>query len=623
MGDNKNLIFAIGISAAMILGFTMLFPSEREQGKEKDAQKIERTAQISEKAGNGASDGGKGEKAIPFTVPPKEVAKALEESGPRIAVETPSLQGSIALRGAVLDHMLLKNYREGKDDKSPRVTLLSPKGTAMPYYTCVQWSSPEGALDRIGGLPGPNTVWTSDRDVLRPNEPVTLSWTNPMGVVFEQVISVDNDFLFTVDARVKNAGTQPFSLRLESVAQREDIPYALQVVDSSEKAESSGSLQKRSASFSSHEGPVGFLQGKLREISYQKVLGQETTFEVGDSERGSGWLGFGDKYWLVALIPSPGQKAVAQFSAEKTAEGGIVYRAKSASVVHQVAAGEVFQTSLHVFAGAKQLDLLDRYERERKICHLDLAVDFGWLYFLTKPMFSFLSWLKTWSGGFGIALLILTVLVKLLFLPLSLKSTRAGIKQKELMPKIEALKERFKDDKMRFRQELHDLYKRENANFLTAGCLPQLVQIPVFFALYKVLVVSIEMRHAPFFGWISDLSAPDPFLLVNLFGLLPFTPPDFLAIGAWPLILGVTMFLQQRLGSTPVSDPTQRIMFNYGMPIMFTYMMARLPVGVVIYWTWSNVLAILQQWVVSRYFITPPGAAQGSSKSTSWKGKKR
>src|SRR5262249_24001916 len=487
---------------------------------------------------------------------------------PRVRIETPRLHGSIDLSGARLDDLTLATYHETVDPKSPEVVLLSPPGTQDPYLAEFGWvaASPDVKV------PGQHTRWIEPRGALTPANPVTLTWDNGQGLVFTRTISVDKDYMFTVRDTVRNNGPAPVKL----------LPYGL--------ISRTGTPQV-AGYYILHEGLIGYLGGSLQEIKYSSL----TPGTPLDYTSHGGWLGFTDKYWLTSLIP-PQNEAIKARLTHTVDDGVDRYQADFLGPEVTIAPDSTASSSARFFAGAKEVNLLDVY-KDSGIPLFDRAIDFGWFYFLTKPIFLILQFFYEILGNFGLAILLLTLCVKLLFFPLANKSYQAMSKMKLLQPELQKLRERFPDDKARQQQEMMALYKRVGANPL-AGCLPIVIQIPVFFALYKVLFVTIEMRHAPFFGWIHDLSAPDPTSFANLFGLLPFVPPAILMIGAWPLIMGLTMFLQQKLNPQPV-DPVQARMFMF-LPIVFTYMLAAFPAGLVIYWAWNNLLSIGQQWTIMR-----------------------
>jgi YidC/Oxa1 family membrane protein insertase len=497
------------------------------------------------------------------TVESREAAIAEQ---PRVKIETPRLHGSIDLSGARFDDLTLATYHETVDPKSPEVELLSPTGTQEPYLAELGWVAASPDIK----VPGPQTRWTASGGPLTPTNPVTLTWDNGEGLVFTRTISVDPNYMFTVRDAVRNTGDAPVKLTPYGLVSRTGTPHV-------------------AGYYILFEGMLGYLDGSLQEVKYSSLSPEKPL----DFPSNGGWLGFTDKYWLTALIPPQSEAIKARFT--HTVDGGVDrYQTDYLGPEVTIAPNGTGETSARFFAGAKEVNLLDAYQATG-IPLFDHAIDFGWFYFLTKPIFLILQFFDRVLGNFGLAILLLTLCVKLLFFPLANKSYNAMSKMKLLQPEIQKLRERFPDDKARQQQEMMALYKRVGANPL-AGCLPIVIQIPVFFSLYKVLFVTIEMRHAPFFGWIRDLSAPDPTSFANLFGLLPFVPPHILMIGAWPLIMGLTMFLQQKLNPQPV-DPVQARMFML-LPIVFTYMLAAFPAGLVIYWAWNNLLSIAQQWTI-------------------------
>ncbi|MGL4426818.1 MAG: membrane protein insertase YidC [Alphaproteobacteria bacterium] len=512
--------------------------------------------------------------SLPVGSAPKLPRERLLQQGERLKIQTASLEGSLRLQGAMFDDLLLKKYREQLDPSSPQIVLLSPEHSENPYQAFMGWYSPDTKLR----LPDAQTLWKADQHILTPQQPVRLTWENGQGVTFEQMVAVDDNYLFTVTQRVLNQSGSPISLGTQGLALRTGTPQT-------------------SGFFISYEGPLGVFNGTLKEVAYKDLV-EKPLIEQATSQT---WIGITDKFWLVSLVPEQTKKVDSAFQYyEKQAGMPEAYQVFFREKLETLAPQGVLEAKNYVFAGAKELNILDDYENRYQIRHFDLAVDFGWFYFLTKPIFYALAWLKDWTGNFGFAILVFTVLLKLLFFPLANKSYQSMARMKKLKPQLDALNKRYASDKTRLHQEIWALYKKEKVNPVS-GCLPMLVQIPVFFALYKVLFVSIEMRHAPFFGWIQDLSAPDPTTLFNLFGLLPWTPPSFLMIGGWPLIMAATMFFQQKL-NPPQADPIQEKMFLYVMPVVFTVMLAQFPAGLVIYWAWHNALTILQQWIVMYYY---------------------
>jgi YidC/Oxa1 family membrane protein insertase len=568
--EQRNLLIAIVVSVGILIGFQFVFqrlhPTVPHPGSGTPAP-------VTQSAPVGATPGAPGTGAPGTAAPGAVAANAAEPLAvaiagqPRVQIETPSLHGSIALTGARFDDLTLAKYHETVDPKSPDVLLLSPPGTANPYLAEFGWvaAAPEAVK-----LPGSDTVWKASGGPLTPSSPVILTWDNGQGLVFTRTISVDRNYMFTVHDAVRNNGDAPVKL----------LPYGLV---------SRTGTPKVAGYYILFEGLIGYLDGSLHEVKYSSLSAGEPT----DFTSTGGWLGFTDKYWLTSLVPSQSEPVKARFT--HTLENGVDhYQTDYLGSVITVAPKATAATSTRFFAGAKELNLLEAYSASG-IPLFEYSIDFGWFWFLTKPIFRLLLILEHFLGNFGLAILLFTLCVKLLFFPLANKSYQAMSKMKLLQPEIQKLRERFPDDKARQQQEMMGLYKRVGANPL-AGCLPIVIQIPVFFSLYKVLFVTIEMRHAPFFGWIHDLSAPDPTSFANLFGLLPFTPPSILMIGAWPIIMGLTMFLQQKLNPQPV-DPMQARMFMI-LPVVFTYMLSHFPAGLVIYWAWNNTLSVAQQWVI-------------------------
>ena len=579
MGDNKNLIIAIVVSLSILLGFQFFYEAPRLHEAAQRKQALEATqpkpAIPSSTAPSPGAPGAPPEAvgvppAVPAISPAEERAQKVA-SGARIKVVSPRLAGSIALQGGRFDDLTLSTYRERTDQDSPPITLFSPASAKNAYYAEFGWSA---AADNPAKVPDANTLWTANRTELAPQTPVTLSWSNDNGLTFERVIAVDDAYVFTITERVTNRGVQAATLFPWGLVSRAGTPST-------------------SGFYILHEGPLGVFDGTLSELSYGDVLDKG---RIAKKSSNGGWIGLTDKYWLTALVPDQKQQFSATFN-HQLKNGADRYQIDFLGDAKTVPPGGTAEVTSRLFAGAKEVDLLERYAESVGIPSFDKAIDFGWFYFLTKPLFKLLAYFNHQLGNFGLAILLLTVIVKLIFFPLANKSYKAMSAMKKLQPEMMKLRERFGEDRQRMNQELMALYKREKANPL-AGCLPIAVQIPVFFALYKVMFVTIEMRHAPFYGWIHDLSAQDPTSLFNLFGLIPWDPPNFLHIGIWPIIMGGSMFLQQKLNPTP-PDPIQAKMFML-LPLFFTFLLANFPAGLVIYWTWNNVLSIAQQWVIMK-----------------------
>ena len=582
MTDQRNLILAIVLSVAILLGFQIFIVSpQQEQMLEQQQAESELTAPQAE-TGEAPVAGG-----TPLVASEATSAMDREDAlaqSPRIAIETDTLSGSIALVGARIDDLTLTNYRETIDPDSPQIVLFSPPGADATYFTSFRWSSSDPDLE----LPRGDTLWQADRTGLTVGSPVTLDWTNSQGVRFEQVIEVDENYMFSITQRVVNGSGATVAVSPYGLISRTGHPDIL-------------------GFYILHEGLIGVLDGVLEEVDYddledEKVIKNETT---------GGWIGITDKYWQAVLIPDQGEKVDTRFV---YTERGNKYQTDFLYDGVAVPAGKSFEVTSRLFAGAKVVQLLDGYREDLDIVNFDKAVDFGWFYPLTKPFFYMLKYFGDMLGNFGLSILLVTVIIKLVFFPLANKSYRSMAKMRKLQPEMEILKKRFGDDRQRMNQEVMALYKKEGANPMS-GCLPMVIQIPVFFALYKVLFVTIEMRHAPFYGWIRDLSAPDPTSVLNIFGLLPFGIPDLgllnvLSIGVFPIAMGLTMLLQHRLNPQP-PDPVQAKVFMM-MPIVFTFLLARFPAGLVIYWTWNNLLSIIQQMVIMKRAGVPIGRARGT-----------
>ncbi len=463
--------------------------------------------------------------------------------------------------------------------------MLSPVGTAHPYYAEFGWSASDAAIK----VPGPETMWTADKSTVAPGAPVRLTWDNGQGLVFALDMSIDEFFMFDVKQSVDNKTDKPVTV----------FPWSLVVRYGTPAAEGIYIL---------HEGPYGVFNGSLKEFGYSdfKDNKQQKFATTG------GWVGITDKYWMATLIPD--QKSKVDVSIKSTGAGNdIKYQVDYVGGGETIAPGTTGRTEARLFAGAKIVRIIDAYTEKYGIEKFDLTIDWGWFWFFTKPLFWLLEWLYVQLGNFGLSILILTVIVKAVFFPLANKSYAAMAKMKRLQPEMEKLKERYGEDRQRMNQELMQLYRREKVN-PAAGCLPIVVQIPVFFALYKVLYTTIEMRHQPFYGWIKDLAAPDPLTILTGFGLFPWQIPEFLHffnIGIWPLIMGVTMYLQQKLNPAP-TDPVQARVFQF-LPILFTFMLAPFSAGLVIYWAWSNTLSIAQQYTIMRRHGTPIGGGKAKT----------
>jgi YidC/Oxa1 family membrane protein insertase len=577
--DQRNLILAIVLSIGILLFFEFFFgvgPLSPPQAPQQE------TAQPGEVA-PGTPPGTtpvvpSGQLALtPGTAPGAPTGMSREEmlsEDPRVSIDSPALQGSISLVGARIDDLILMNYRESIEADSENIELLLPARSAKPYFANFNWLSADHAV------PGPDTVWQADADTLGPEQPVTLSWDNGQGLRFEMFFELDENYMFTVTQRVVNDGATAATLQPYGLISRTGTPDIL-------------------GFYILHEGLIGKLSDGTEEVDYDDLV---------DAPNGTmsysltgGWIGITDKYWLVTLVPDQSRAIDARFVHD--ARSGIdKYQADFLYEAETILPGATVEATSRLFAGAKEVHILTAYRDELGIPLLDRSVDFGWFWYLTIPFFYILHYFAGVLGNEGLSILLVTVLVKIVFFPLANKSYRAMAKMRKVQPEMLRLREQFGEDKQRLNQEMMALYKREGANPLS-GCLPVVVQIPVFFALYKVLFVSIEMRQAPFFGWVQDLSVRDPTSILNGFGLFPWGVPELgllnvLSLGIWPILMGLTMVVQHRLNPQP-ADPVQAKIFLF-MPIIFTFLLASFPAGLVIYWTWNNLLSVIQQYVIMK-----------------------
>ncbi|MHA3977866.1 membrane protein insertase YidC [Halovulum sp. GXIMD14794] len=577
--QNKNLILATALSFLVILVWFILFPPEQQVDTTVPNQEVVEGALTPPAAGGDSA-----------TAP---VAQSAEQSrsdaiaeAQRVTIDTPSLSGSISLTGGRIDDLSLKNYREEVDPDSPIVTLLSPAGTPAAYYAFHGWGGAGGlAPDQ---LPGPSTEWQVEGDTatLGVDSPVTLVWDNGQGLTFRKTIALDEDFLFTITQSVENTTESEARLYPYGIIAREGEPEQV-------------------GFFVLHEGLMLSADGKLTEESYDAM----TDYDAVPAEGGTalqtqvsenGWIGFTDHYWMTTLIPEPGQSFTA---VAKHVTGADVFQTDIRLPVQAVAPGASIEKTSYFFAGAKQWEAISGYQKTYGINQFVDSIDWGWFAFLTKPIFRALHWLNLVIGNMGLAIIALTLIIKALLFPLAYKSYVSMSKMKKLQPEMEKIKERAGDDRMKLQQEMMALYKKEKVN-PASGCLPILLQIPIFFSLYKVIFVTLDLRHAPFFGWITDLSAPDPSSILNLFGLLPFTPPGpesllgILSIGVLPILMGITMWMQQKLNPAP-TDKTQAMIFAW-MPWIFMFMLGTFASGLVLYWTANNIITFTQQYAIMR-----------------------
>lgn len=588
MNDQKNMILAIVLSALVLIGWQFFFNIPQMEKRKLEEQGQVTKTQPSQPAQPGASPNLPSPQPGTSTPPqlPGQIAApqsltrpAAIGASPRVRIDTPSVTGSINLRGGRIDDVSLMKYRETVDPKSPAIILLSPSGAPDAYYAEFGWIPATGSNVKV---PDGGTVWQQQGSgALTAATPVVLTFDNGEGLIFRRTISVDANYLFTIRDEVDNKSAATISLFPYALISRHGTPHV-------------------AGFYILHEGPVGVMGDKgLQEFSYSNLDDKK---RIAFDNVTNAWFGITDKYWAATLLPKTDARLQATFSSRP--EGSIkIYQTDYLLDQQTIASGATGVADARLFAGAKENALIDAYDRDLKLNRFELLIDWGWFYFITKPMFWAIDWLFRLFGNFGVAILLVTVIIKLIFFPLANKSYASMAKMKVVQPEIMKLRERYPDDKVKQQQEMMELYRREKINPI-AGCLPILIQIPVFFALYKVLFVTIEMRHAPFFGWIRDLSAPDPTNLFNLFGLLPFDPSHlpvlgpFLVLGIWPIIMGITMWVQMKLNPAP-PDPTQKMIFDW-MPLIFTFMLASFPAGLVIYWAWNNTLSVAQQSMIMK-----------------------
>jgi YidC/Oxa1 family membrane protein insertase len=573
--NNKNLILAMVLSAAVMIVWFIFFPPPEPPVDAPTA-----TPTTAQDAGPAVAPAATTTEGATTAVPAETTAVA---DAPRLEIDTPNLSGSISLVGARIDDLSLKTYRETQEPGSPEVRLLSPIGQEFPYYALMGWAPGTGTA--ASDLPDARTLWTvASAGPLAPGKPIVLTWSNPKGLTFQREISVDEKFLFTVTDSVTNSGTVAASMYAYGVIARHGLPKLQNI-------------------FVVHEGAVQRIDGELTETDYADV----TELEV-DQREGSpvlvtdaaadGWIGFTDHYWMTTLVPEQGKPFK---SALKYVPSADIYQAEVRQPVISVDPGATQTSTIRFFAGAKEWATIRAYENEGGIPGFIDSIDWGWFYFLTKPIFAVLHWLNAQIGNMGWAIIALTFFLKFLVLPLAYKSYVSMARMKELQPEMEALKERAGEDKQKLQREMMQLYKEKKVN-PAAGCLPILIQIPIFFALYKVIFVTIELRHAPFFGWLRDLSAPDPSSLFNAFGLLPWDAPvqgtvlHLIFIGVLPILLGITMWLQQKLNPAP-TDPVQASIFAW-MPWVFMFMLGSFASGLVVYWITNNTITFIQQYLI-------------------------
>ena len=559
MENQKNLFLAIIISMAIIFGFQLLVPQPERAPVTEDTNTQDSVSLDIQSATS----------AILL-----DRDQVLEETV-RVTFDNSKIKGSINLEGGIIDDFVLEEYRETLDPTSDFITYLNPLGSQDAYYLDTGWVSPDSAIE----LPNNKSVWKADKSSIGMNDPVKLTWQNSQNITFEKIITLDEHYLFSVDQRVINNSGKSFDLYPFGLSKRQGIP-------------------EMENFFILHEGPLSITDSVLKEYDYDDLKDKK---KIKLNSVG-GWIGMTDKYWQTAII-SDQNEPIQQTYSYSYVENTDNFQTDLVGTKIVVGEGDNISHNLKLFAGPKIVSVIDQYMDEYGVQEFDRSVDFGWFYFLTKPIFHVLEFIFGYVGNFGWAIIIFTLLMRICFFPLAQQSFKSMAKMKKLGPELQRLKEQYGDDRAGMQKEMMALYKREKANPI-AGCLPILLQIPVFFALYKVLFVTIEMRHAPFIGWISDLSAPDPLGLLTLFGFVDWNVPGILQlfnIGIWPILMGISMFLQQKLNPAPV-DKMQAKIFMF-LPIVFTFVLGGFAAGLVIYWTTNNVLSMAQQYVIQRKII--------------------
>jgi YidC/Oxa1 family membrane protein insertase len=560
MENQKNLFLAIVISMAIIFGFQLLVPQPEKAPISEEQTFEENSVELSIQNTN-----------TQIVINRDEV---ISSSG-RVIFDNGKIKGSINLEGGFIDDLILEEFRETLDPTSDLIEFLNPLGSQDAYYLDTGWVSSDSTLE----LPNNKSIWKTDKNSMGVDDPVKLFWTNSQGITFEKIISLDENYLFNVDQRVINNTDRSFDLFPFGLSKRQGIPEMQNF-------------------FILHEGPISITDGVLEEYDYDDLKENK---KIKHTSIG-GWIGITDKYWQTAIIPNQNEP-IHQTYSYSFAENVDNFQTDIVGEKIAVSNGASISHNFKLFAGPKIVSVIDTYMEEYGIQEFDRSVDFGWFYFLTKPIFNVLQFVFGYVGNFGWSIIAFTILMRICFFPLAQQSFKSMAKMKKLGPEMQRLKEQYGDDRAGMQKEMMALYKREKANPI-AGCLPILLQIPVFFALYKVLFVTIEMRHAPFIGWIHDLSAPDPLGLLTAFGFFDWNVPGILQlfnIGIWPILMGISMFLQQKLNPAPV-DKMQAKIFMF-LPIVFTFVLGGFAAGLVIYWTTNNVLSMAQQYVIQRKII--------------------
>ena len=553
--DNKNVFVAIALSMSVLLFWGAFFETPRQEQKLSNNTKVEKGDQVNNIVPN----------LNPDIIKQKISREDSLVKSNRVIIENDKVLGSLSLQGAIIDDLSFKNYRKelGSDKK---VVLLNPKETEDGYFIETGWTS---VGDKIN-VPKIDTIWqVKGNKILNKDKPITLEWNNNEGLIFKKIIELDDKYLFRIRQEVSNKTNKTVEL----------YPYA-QITRNKKPDDVMGF-------YILHEGFIGVFDGELKEDDYDDIKENKISREANN-----GWLGITDKYWVTAVVPPADQNFKSSFLYKDTFKANYILNSPV-----KINANSNANNQVRLFVAAKEVETVDGYAESESIEKFDLTIDWGWFYFFTKPLFFVIDYLFKISGNFGIAIVLITLAIRIVFFPLANYSFRSMAKMKAVQPEMTRLKELHKEDKVKLQQEMMSLYKKEKIN-PASGCLPILIQIPFFFAIYKMLFISLEMRHQPFFGWIQDLSAKDPTSIFNLFGLIPWDPPSFLTIGIWPILMGLTMYLQQKLNPAPV-DPIQAKIFAF-FPLMLTIILAPFPSGLVVYWTINNILTIAQQWVIMK-----------------------
>ena len=550
--ENKNVLAAVVLSTVIIMMWQFWYGEPVPQNQNQEQVQEQQL---------------KGDKPLAPAITQKKIETKLTRSdaineGDRLIIENKNIKGSISLTGALIDDLTLKNYNQENNSDTKKVILLNPKKYEQAYFLETGWATSGNEI-----VPDNQSKWSvKGNKVLSPNNPVTLEWENRNGLTFIKKFNIDDQYLITVNEEVKNTSTQTVSLFHYAQVTRQQKPDVQNF-------------------YILHEGLIGVVDESLNEVNYDDVQDKKKSYTGS-----KGWVGITDKYWLTAIVPEKGKNFNAEFVYDKAFKANYIITDPTVINVNQTGSN-----ISSLFIGAKEVSIVDGYAENLGFHKFDLAIDWGWFHFFTKPLFFVIDYLFKLSGNFGIAIILLTAAIRLLFFPLANYSFASMAKMKALQPEMQRIKDLYKDDKQKIQMEMMSLYKKEKVNPVS-GCLPILIQIPFFFAIYKMLFVTIEMRHAPFYGWIQDLSAPDPTSIFNFFGLIPWDPPSFLMIGAWPIIMGITMYVQQKLNPAP-PDPIQAKIFAF-FPLFLTVLLASFPSGLVIYWSINNVLTMAQQYVI-------------------------